>query len=188
MMRVADRDGQRVGGVLALRIGLRQQHADHHADLRLLAVAGADHGLLHHVGRVFGDRQARPCAGTSMAMPRAWPSLSVAAALALTKVASTAASCGRVSLDHRGQPVMDDHQPRAEIAPARWSPPSRRRRKSAGCRRPRSGPSRCGGARDRCRGCESDAPPWPVDSPARALGLDGMAAMPAIARPQQPAC
>ena len=39
-----------------LRIGLRQQHADHQADLRLLAVAGADDGLLHQVGRVFGDR------------------------------------------------------------------------------------------------------------------------------------
>src|SRR5262245_47552080 len=46
MMRVAHRDRQRVGGVLGLRRGLRQQHADHHADLRLLAVAGADDGLL----------------------------------------------------------------------------------------------------------------------------------------------
>ena len=34
MMRMGDRDGERVGGVVALRIGLRQQHADHHADLR----------------------------------------------------------------------------------------------------------------------------------------------------------
>ena len=58
MMRMAHRDRERVGGVLGLRIGLRQQHADHHADLRLLAVAGADDGLLHQVGRVFGDRQA----------------------------------------------------------------------------------------------------------------------------------
>src|SRR5262249_12006652 len=42
MMRVAHRDRERVGRILGLRIGLRQQHADHHADLRLLAVAGAD--------------------------------------------------------------------------------------------------------------------------------------------------
>ena len=38
---------------------------------------------------------ARPaCAGTSSAMPRAWPSFSVAAASRLTKVCSTAASSG----------------------------------------------------------------------------------------------
>src|SRR3954462_13733670 len=33
-----------------MRIRLRQQHADHHADLRLLAVTGAHDGLLHQVG------------------------------------------------------------------------------------------------------------------------------------------
>ena len=100
-------------------------------------------------------------AGTSIAMPRAWPSFSVAAALVLTKVASTAASCGAVLLDHREQPVVDRNQPLAQRRRGRWSRPSRRRRGSAGCRRTRSGPSRCGGAPDRCRECESGAGPWP---------------------------
>ena len=35
------------------------------------------------------------CAGTSSAMPRAWPSFSVPAASLLTKVCSTAAASGR---------------------------------------------------------------------------------------------
>ena len=55
MMRMRDGDRQRVGGVRALRIGLRQQHAEHHPDLVLVGMARADHGLLHLVGRVFGD-------------------------------------------------------------------------------------------------------------------------------------
>ena len=56
MMRVRHRDGERVGGVMGRRIGLRQQHAEHQPDLLLLAVTGADDGFLHQVGRVFGDR------------------------------------------------------------------------------------------------------------------------------------
>ena len=57
-------------------------------------------------------------AGTSMAMPRAWPSFRVAAALVLTKVCSTAASCGAELVDHLDQPVMDRHQPLAEVGPS----------------------------------------------------------------------
>jgi hypothetical protein len=55
MMRVTDRNRQRVSGVLTLWIRLWQEHSDHHADLRLLAMAGADHRLLYDVRRVFGD-------------------------------------------------------------------------------------------------------------------------------------
>src|SRR5208282_136264 len=58
MVRVRHRDGERIGGVIRGRFGLRQQHADHHADLRLVAVAGADDALLHQVRCVFGDRHA----------------------------------------------------------------------------------------------------------------------------------
>ncbi len=43
-----------------MRIGLGQQHADHHPNLRLVAVAGADDALLHQIRRVFGDRHAGP--------------------------------------------------------------------------------------------------------------------------------
>ena len=61
VVRVRDRDGERVGGVIGGRIGLGQQHADHHPDLRLVAVADADDALLHQVRRIFGDRHAGHC-------------------------------------------------------------------------------------------------------------------------------
>ena len=85
VVRVANRDRQRVGGVLAIEHRLRQQHFHHHGDLRLVAMADTDHRLLDRVGRVFGDSNPAR-AGTSMAMPRAWPSFNVAAASLLTKV------------------------------------------------------------------------------------------------------
>ena len=58
VMRMRHRDGQRIGGIIGRRIGLGQQHADHHAHLRLVAVAGADDAFLHQIGRVFGHRHA----------------------------------------------------------------------------------------------------------------------------------
>ena len=58
MMGVAYRDRERVGRIGRLRIGLRQQHADHHANLSLLSVPGADDRLLHQVGRIFRNRQS----------------------------------------------------------------------------------------------------------------------------------
>jgi hypothetical protein len=75
------------------RIGLRQQHLRASPDLVLVGVAGADHGLLHLVGRVFRNRMPN-IAGASMATPRACPSFSVATPSLLTKVCSTAASSG----------------------------------------------------------------------------------------------
>ena len=57
-MRVRDRDRQRVGGVGGFRLGLRQQDLEHHRDLVLVGMTGADHGLLDLVGRVFGNRYA----------------------------------------------------------------------------------------------------------------------------------
>ena len=56
MVRVADRDGERVGSIVRLRGGLRQENTEHDADLVLVGVARADDGLLHEVRRVFGDR------------------------------------------------------------------------------------------------------------------------------------
>src|SRR5262249_15606308 len=57
MVGVRHRDRQRIGGIVALRVGLRQQHADHHPNLCLLAVAGADNGLLHQIRRIFRNPQ-----------------------------------------------------------------------------------------------------------------------------------
>ena len=56
MMRMRDGDRQRVGGVGRFRLGLGQQDFQHHQDLVLVGVAGADHGLLDLVGRIFRDR------------------------------------------------------------------------------------------------------------------------------------
>src|SRR5262245_16539171 len=58
MVCMAHGNRQRIGGVVRARIGLRQQHPDHHANLRLLAVTDADDRLLHLVGCIFGHRQA----------------------------------------------------------------------------------------------------------------------------------
>ena len=57
VLRVADGDRERVGGVRS-RCGRRgQQHPHHHRHLLLFRVADADDGLLDEVGGVFGDRQ-----------------------------------------------------------------------------------------------------------------------------------
>ena len=113
MMRVADRDGERVGGVFRLRIGFRQQHADHHADLRLLAVAGADDRLLHQIGRVFRDRQARLCRhqhGDAARLAK----LERRRGVGVDEGAFHRRLVRLVLLDHCDQPVMDGHQPRPE--------------------------------------------------------------------------
>ena len=70
----------------------------------------------------FGAYSAtsRPAfAGTSIAMPRAWPSFSVATASRLTKVSSTAASSGRNSSTMRASPSWIVDQPLGERQPCR---------------------------------------------------------------------
>ena len=52
-MGVADGDGERVGGVGAAEIGLRQQGPHHELDLRLVGMAGADHRFLDEIGGIF---------------------------------------------------------------------------------------------------------------------------------------
>ena len=57
------------------------------------------------LGQARGIAMVVPArAGTTMAIPRAWPSLSVAFASLFTNVASTAASSGRNSLRTRSSP------------------------------------------------------------------------------------
>ena len=60
-MRMGDRDRQRIRRIGRQRAQIagafRQQHFHHHRDLRLLRVAGAGHGLLDEIGRIFGDGQ-----------------------------------------------------------------------------------------------------------------------------------
>ena len=85
-MGVGDGDGECVGGVGAVGGRARQEAPHHGADLALVAMACADHGLLDGVGRISA-MMIPESAGTSRAIPRAWPSLSVAEASRLTKVA-----------------------------------------------------------------------------------------------------
>src|SRR5215212_10104138 len=56
-MRVGDGDGERVGGVVARRVGLRQKDTHHRLDLPLLGVPGADDRLLDEVGGIFRHRK-----------------------------------------------------------------------------------------------------------------------------------
>ena len=94
-------------------------------------------------------------AGTSSAMPRACPSFKVAVASRLTKVASTAASSGRNSSTMRASPswIVTSRSASEQLLVGLDRAAGHDR--SAGCPRRRSGPSRCGGGPDRCRGCES---------------------------------
>ena len=90
-MGMGDGDGERIRRVGAVWRGARQEPRHHGPDLHLVAVACPDHGLLDGVRRIL---ETPSSAGTSMAMPRAWPSFSVAEASRLTKVCSMAASTG----------------------------------------------------------------------------------------------
>ena len=61
MMRVAHCDGEGISRVIRLRIGLRQQHADHHPDLRLLAMPGAPTNW-HFISISFDTENDTPAA------------------------------------------------------------------------------------------------------------------------------
>src|SRR5215467_4107487 len=112
-MCVTDRDRQCVCGVLTLWVRLRQQHTDHHADLRLFAVAGADHRFLHDIRRVFGNAEPGLCGhkhGDAAGLAKLQSCRRIC-------VDESCFDCGLVrliSLDHRNQSVMDRQQPGAK--------------------------------------------------------------------------
>ena len=58
MMRVGDRDGERVGGVGAGDLHSGEQARDHRVDLRFLGIADADHGFLDQPRGIFADVDA----------------------------------------------------------------------------------------------------------------------------------
>ena len=104
-MGVADRDRQRVGGVRARR--RRSRAAGGAPSSR---PAPCRHGRRRPPISSPGWRSIRRpaaarSAGASSTTPRAWPSFRVEAGFLLTKVSSTAASSGRIALDHRDEPV-----------------------------------------------------------------------------------
>ena len=134
VMRVPHRDRERVGGVVGRRIGLGQQHAQHQPDLLLLAVTGADDGLLHQVGRVFGDRNPRARRDQQRHAARL-AELERRAGVLVDEGGLDRRLVRGELLDHLGEAVVDRHQPLGQREPCRWSRPSRRRRRSAGCPR-----------------------------------------------------
>src|SRR5262245_46832038 len=114
MMRVANRNGQRIGGIFGLRIGFRQQHANHHADLRLLAVTGADDRLFHQVRGIFCDSQP----GFGRHQHRYTTRLSELEGrgrIGVHKCRFDRRFVRPVLLDHREQPVMNCQQADAQI-------------------------------------------------------------------------
>ena len=154
VMRVRHRDGERVGGIVGSRVGLRQQHADHHAHLRLVAVAGADDALLHQVRRVFGDRHAglrRHHHGDAARLAE----LERRRGILVDEGRLDRRFVGTELVEDAHQAVVDGKKPRRERIPIVGRRPSRSRGSRAGCRQSRPCPSRCGGAPDRCRECES---------------------------------
>jgi len=69
-MRMADRDGQRVGRVGGGDRAARQQPAHHHLHLLLVGMAGPDHRFLDEIGGILGDRQAAFFLSVSRPGPR----------------------------------------------------------------------------------------------------------------------
>ena len=156
VMRMRHGDGERVGGVVRRRVGLGQQHADHHPHLRLVAVAGADDAFLHQVRRVFGDRHAgsgRHHHGDAARLAE------------LERRSRVLVDEGRLDRRLVGPEFVENaHQARHGWRAAASRASSRslvvtepQPRKPKRCRQSRPCPSRCGGARDRCRGCELGA-------------------------------
>jgi hypothetical protein len=58
VLRMGDRHRERVGGVGRADLTGRKQYFDHHRDLGLFGMTGADDGLLDDIGGIFGDRKA----------------------------------------------------------------------------------------------------------------------------------
>ncbi len=105
-MGMGDCDGKSVGCIVGARICLGQQHPDHHADLRLLAVAGADDGFFHKIRRVFGNRQPgdrRHQHGDAARLPE----LEGCSRVLVHERCLDRGLVRRVLLDHQAQSVMD---------------------------------------------------------------------------------
>ena len=140
---------------MRLRVGLGQQHADHHAHLRLVAVAGADDGLLDQVGRIFGDRHAalgRHQHGDAARLAE----LQRRGCVLVDEGRLDRGLVGPEVLDHAAQAVMDRQEAQRQRGAVVGRDRAAGHEGRADCRRCPPRPSRCGGGRDRCPGCESD--------------------------------
>ena len=111
MMRVGDRDRERVGGVGAGDLHAGKQARDHRVDLRLVGAAGADDRLLDQRAAAYSPTSIPARAAHISTTPRAWPSLSVDCGFWLTNTSSTAAAVGPVLGDHRLELLREPGQP-----------------------------------------------------------------------------
>ena len=101
VMGMADRDGERVGGIGA---SPRRRAAGGRPSSRPGCLSAWPAPTTDFFTRLAAySNTGRPArAGASITTPRAWPSFRVEAGLTLTKVSSTAASIGLLRGDHRG--------------------------------------------------------------------------------------
>ena len=94
MVGMADGDGERIRLVRALALRACGNRKPIMAPIwRFSAWPAPTTDFLIRFGG-YSATTSPPIAGASSAMPRAWPSFKVARAFSLTKVSSTAASCG----------------------------------------------------------------------------------------------
>ena len=158
MLGVADRDRQRVGGVGRVAVEAGSSILTIIATCRFSAWPTPTIVFLMRLAAYSAT--GRPIrAKVASATPRAWPSFSADCGSRLTKVSSTAASCGRSALDQPGQPAMDRRQPLGERGRGIGLD-----RAAADEDQPRPATSitpqpSCAG-RDRRRGCESRRCSW----------------------------
>ena len=108
-MRVRDRKRERVARIVRLREAFGSSTA---IILRTCTFSARPAPTMDFLTR-FGAYSATSnpaCAGASSTIPRACPSFKAERGSALTKVSSTAASCGELRRDHRGEPRMQRGQ------------------------------------------------------------------------------
>jgi hypothetical protein len=63
MVRMGDRNSERIGGIAARYLDPRQQAPDHGMNLRLFCIADANDGLLDKPRRIFANLEAGPSRG-----------------------------------------------------------------------------------------------------------------------------
>ena len=116
--RVADGDGERVGGVELGRAPEAAQRPHHRLHLVLGRLPVAGDRALDRRRRVLVHRQIARAAPCASATPRLWPSCSAERALTPWNTPSTATTSGASSSNHLGEPVRDLRQPRRQLAGA----------------------------------------------------------------------
>src|SRR5579884_405526 len=177
MVRMADRDGEGISGIVAQRIGIRKQHADHHSDLWFLTVACPDNGLFHQIGCIlrhgdsgFGRYQE--------GHPARLPELYRRGRVTIDESGFHGSLLRPIALDDGGKPVVDRDQPRPQrVTLARLQRTAGDRRESASLNLDQA-PARAAEPRVDAENANRRDAHVPVDSPASGRSLAGLYANP----------